>query len=155
MDNASKKRWTRPALVIAAAVILVIVVLVTRTPDVSPTPQVDYFPVQLDEFTGEAYPSALATGILILDDGYLRLEYQGTDASDLVIWPPGFSIHVQADTIHVLNKDGNQVARLGDKIQAGGGQVPLVIAEKYTGQTLPEDCLGPYWLASEIIENKD
>jgi len=115
MDNASKK-WTRPALVIAAAVILVIVVLVTRTPDVSPAPKVSIFPVQLDEFAGEAYPSALATGILSLNDGYLRLEYQGTTDSDMLIWPPGFSIHVQADTIHVLNKDGNQVARIGDKI---------------------------------------
>jgi hypothetical protein len=153
MDNASKK-WTRPALVIAAAVILVIVVLVTRTPDVSPAPKVSIFPVQLDEFAGEAYPSALATGILSLNDGYLRLEYQGTTDSDMLIWPPGFSIHVQAGTIHVLNKDGNQVARIGDKIQAGGGQVPLVIVEKYTGQTLPEDCPGPYWLVSEVIINE-
>jgi len=38
MDNASKK-WTRPVLVIAAAVILVIVVLVTRSPDVPPAPE--------------------------------------------------------------------------------------------------------------------
>jgi len=153
MDNASKK-WTRPALVVVAAVILVIVVLMTRTPDVSPAPKVSFFPVQSDEFAGEAYPSALATGILALDGGYLRLEYQGTTDSDLLIWPPGFSIYIQDDTIHVLNKDGNEVARLGDEIKAGGGQVPLVIVGKYTGQTLPEDCPGPYWLISEVIINE-
>ena len=153
MENTSKK-WLRPALFVAAAVVLLIVVLLTRTPDVSHTPKVSFLPVQLDKFVGEPYPAALATGILALDDGYLRLEYQGTGDSDLLIWPPGFSIHIQGNTIHVLNKNGNEVARVGDKIKAGGGQVPAVIVEKYIGQTLPADCLGPYWLVSEVITDE-
>ncbi len=152
MHNNSPNKWLRPVLLIAAAVIILIIVLAIQSPGKSP--EVAFFPVQLDEFAEEAYPSSLATGILTLDDGYLRLEYQWTDDSDLLIWPPGHSVYIQDDTVYVLNKDGNEVARVGDEIKAGGGQVPVIIVEKYTGQTLPEDCPGPYWLVSIVVTDE-
>jgi hypothetical protein len=43
---------------------------------------------------------------------------------------------------------------VGDKIKVGGGEVPVEIVEKYIGQQLPDDCTGPYWLVSKVIDNK-
>lgn len=132
--------------------------IIKVTPETTPTPvppSVSFFPIQLDKYAKEAYPSALATGILALDNGRLRLKpITGIGDSNLLIWPPDFSVHIQDNTIHILNKDGNTVARVGDKIKAGGGQVPAEIVEKYIGQPLPDNCPGPYWLVSEVVTDE-
>ena len=37
--NTSSRKWLRPVLLVAAAVIILVIVLVTRSPDISPTPE--------------------------------------------------------------------------------------------------------------------
>jgi len=113
--------------------------------------RVSFFPVQMAEHAKGPYPSALATGILVLDGGRLRLEYQGTGYSNLLIWPYGYSQYIEGEEIRIVNIEGKTVARVGDIIKVGGGEVPIVIVEKYIGKTLPEKCPGPYWLVSKVV----
>jgi len=148
-----KKKY---ALLLVLTIILVAILAIACSNNSTSTlSSVSFFPVQLNKYAKEAYPSALATGILELDDGHLRLKpITGIGDSNLLIWPPGFSVHIQDNTIHILNKDGNTVALVGDKIKAGGGQVPAEIVEKYIGQSLPDNCPGPYWLVSEVVTDE-
>ena len=96
--------------------------------------------------------TSLAEGKLVLDNGYLRLKgFFGK--GDLLIWSYGFSLCTEGKKIQIIDSDGQVVARVGDRIKVGGGQVPAEIVEKYIGQPLPDDCKGPYWIISRVIDN--
>lgn len=124
-----------------------------RTEQPANTAPALFFLVQLDKFIGELYPDALATGILALDNGYLRLKSRfGIGESNLIVWPPGYSARVDDDVVHVIDKDGKNVANTGDEIYLGGDQVSAEIVERYIGYSLPADCKGPYWLVGQIIQ---
>ncbi len=112
----------------------------------SATSETPYFPVS----TEKSGMDALATGILILEDGYLRLSKSYSDDTSLIIWPVGYSLEKENDEVRILDEDGNVVAHVGDNISAGGGEVNKEIAEKYTGKSLPDDCEGPYWLSGDV-----
>jgi hypothetical protein len=118
---------------------------------------VDFFPVQKAGYEVLAYPTALATGRLVLDNGYLRLT-PGTDPRFggeklLIIWPPGSTLQIENGTIQVLNQGGKPIARTEEILQIGGGEIPSEIVTKYTGQTMPDNCPGPYWLAAPGVYN--
>lgn len=114
--------------------------------------QVSFFPVQKTGYESLAYPAALATGMLVLENGYLRLHYAGPVEPPLIIWPPGSTLQVQDNNIQIV-RQGRIIARVGETLKIGGGQVPLDIVTKYTGQALPADCAGPFWLAAPGIYN--
>jgi hypothetical protein len=102
-----------------------------------------YFPVQ-KEFH-ETVLAAMMTGELKLDEsGYLRLY----DA--LIIWPHGFSCVFEGKTILIVDAKSQVVAKVGDVIKIGGGEVPLNYAQEALGQSLPKNCQGPYWLTGEF-----
>ncbi|MDD5701612.1 MAG: hypothetical protein PHU23_06120 [Dehalococcoidales bacterium] len=131
------------------------------SPTASQTPSglngLTYFPVQKLGYEALAYPCALAQGELVLDDGYLRLKpsigLDGTSRGSLIIWPPGSTWQMENDRIQILNQEGKPIARSGETLRIGGGEVPEEIVSKYTGQTLPDGCQGPYWLASPGVYN--
>jgi len=148
--NTASRKWLRPALIIAVAAIVLVIVLTTQSQDTAPS--VSFFPVQLEKYAKEPYPSALATGVLVLDNGHLRLKpATGVGDSNLLIWPYGYSLYTEGKEIQIINGEGKAVARMGDIIKVGGGEIPIVIVGKYIGQTLPDDCIGPYWLVSEVV----
>lgn len=89
----------------------------------------------------------------MLVDGYLRIELEYSDDKDLVIWPHGYSVRDEGDEIQVLDGEGRVVAVVGETITLGGGEVSIAIVEKYIGQSLPEGCTGPFWIASEVIDD--
>ena len=142
MDTFSRK-WLRPTLLIAAAVVLLIVVFLTRMPDVSPAPEVSFFPVQQEVQT--EVMQVLLQGELVLDNGCLRVH------DELILWPYGYSLKTEGKEIWVINDKGNPVARVGDLVRLGGGQVPAFFAEEKLGHPLPEGCDGPYFLAGEVV----
>ncbi len=112
---------------------------------------VSFFPVQLEKYASEPYPSALATGEIVLTDGYLRLSSVPDPTSQpLIIWPAGFSVQVNNGKIQIINEAKNLVFNIGDNVKIGGGEVPAGIVEKYIGQAIPAGCEGPYWIASGI-----
>jgi hypothetical protein len=118
---------------------------------------ITYFPVQLPQFGSEPYPASLARGELILDNGSFKLKsmhYSGLSEINLLVWPPGYSSLTVSGATYVVNKDSEIVAFIGDKLRVGGGQIPAEIVEKYTGQSMPEDCQPPYWLVSSIVKNE-
>ncbi|MDD4924439.1 MAG: hypothetical protein PHF74_06355 [Dehalococcoidales bacterium] len=93
---------------------------------------------------------ALATGILILDDGYLRLSPSYSDDTYLIIWPRGYSLDTEGDEIRILNEGGQIVAGVGDTISAAGGEMKWISSLWLKGGFLPFNCDGPYWVASEV-----
>ncbi len=128
--------------------VLAVLVLVPVACNSSP---VVFFPVQKSGFS---QPDALLEGELILVDGYLRVETEYSDDKDLLIWPHGYSVRAEGDEIQVLDGDGQVVAVVGEAIKVGGGEGANVeIVEKYIGRSLPDDCAGPYWIASGVIND--
>ena len=60
--------------------------------------------------------AAEGVGELVLDGPCLRLKGGST-----MIWPAGFTPHVQDGVVHVRNGAGRTIARVGDEIAGGGG----------------------------------
>jgi hypothetical protein len=107
-----------------------------------------FFPVQQSGFD---QMDALMQGNLEMDDGWLRA---GSSASDyLLIWPYGFSVRGEGKEIQVLDGDGQVVATVDEAIKVGGGETTLEIVEKYIGKSLPDDCTGPFWIVSEVVND--
>jgi hypothetical protein len=108
-----------------------------------------FFPTQksgdLDQMTADF------NGDLELDDGWLRVESFGSDY--LLIWPYGFSVRGEGKEIQVLDGDGQVVATVGEAIKVGGGESTLEIVEMYIGKSLPDDCTGPFWIVSEVVND--
>jgi hypothetical protein len=112
-----------------------------------------YFPV-LEE--AEAYyPSNSSYGKLTFDGKYLllRSSFLVFSVERLLIWPNGYSVKVENGKIHVLDKNGEVVARVGDRIKVGGGETPITNVEKLIGYSLPDDWEGTCWLVSEIVND--
>ena len=63
--------------------------------------------------------AAAGVGELILDGPCLRIK--GEYNTNTVIWPPGFSPHVEDGVVQVRNGAGQTIARVGDEIAGGGG----------------------------------
>ncbi len=105
-----------------------------------------FFPVQK---TGLDQMEALMKGVLVLDNGYLRVESIYSDDSYLLIWPYGFSRRTEGEEILIINGDGKTVAHVGDMIQVGGGEDGAT--KDYIGQKLPDDVKGPYWIVGEFV----
>ena len=74
----------------------------------------------LRERTVKGFPArmqALGIGELVLDGPCLRLG----DSSTTIIWPAGFTPHVDRGVVQVRNGAGLVIATVGDEIAAGGG----------------------------------
>ena len=59
--------------------------------------------------------TAAGFGELVLDEGCLKLDEHP------IIWPAGFTPHVEDGVVEVRNGAGRTVARVGDEIAGGGG----------------------------------
>ena len=114
---------------------------------VTPDPTV-HFP-QL-RTRGEAHMEALLQGELAVTEGCLRVS--GSGGSHLVIWQPDFFVNNNEGVIEILDRNGEVVARVGEEIRIGGGQVPLTEKlEQLLREPLPERCRGPYWSMGELL----
>lgn len=111
--------------------------------DESDTP---YFPVA----RGETGMESLATGTLVLEDGYLRLSTTYSDDNYLIIWPNGYSLDMEGDEIKILDEDGQVVARVGDNISVAGGEDGWISCCIVLGRLLPFNCDCPYWVANDV-----
>ena len=66
-----------------------------------------------------SFMTAAGVGELVLDGQCLRLKAEYNIST--IIWPAGFTPHVQDGVVHVRNGAGRTVARVGDEIAGGGG----------------------------------
>lgn len=67
-------------------------------------------------------PAALIEGVLVADaeSGVALREADGH--VEIVIWPHGYSGRV-GDPVAVVDADGNVMARVGDRVRIGGGEI--------------------------------
>ena len=65
-------------------------------------------------------PTALAEGVLVADGENLVLE-SSTGQRNTVVWPSGYSVRAEGDTLVLVDRFGSIKARAGDTIGVGGG----------------------------------
>jgi hypothetical protein len=120
----------------------------------SKIPPEPYFPTQKEP--AKAYMlSLLQGGTLIIDnDGYIRIGTPGLTTSSanepLIIWPYGYSFTTEGTNIWIVNDIGQTVARVGDKLDIGGGFVDASAVEVLIGHALPKNAVGPYYIAAPL-----
>ena len=66
-----------------------------------------------------AFLTAAGVGELVLDGGCLQLKSEYS--THPIIWPAGFTPHVEGGVVEVRNGSGRTIARVGDDIAGGGG----------------------------------
>ncbi len=98
-----------------------------------------YFPVNGHARGSPSSMAALLEGELKLDEECLRV------GEALVIWPAGFSSHVEGGPVEVRNGGGKTIARVGDRLGVGGGYYPGV--PPFRDNPV---CLGPFYLAGSV-----
>jgi len=90
-----------------------------------------------------SFPVAAGVGELVLDGPCLRLknEYQNS----IIIWPAGFTPHVEDGVVQVRNGAGRVIAQVGDEIAGGGayyergpGECPGEVFSIYDVKVLPD-----------------
>ena len=80
--------------------------------------------------TGRSQMLAEGGGELVLDGQCLRLK----GGSTTVIWPAGFTPHVDQGVVQVRNGAGRIIAQVGDKLSMGGGYFSRDDAEECPGE---------------------
>ena len=89
----------------------------------------------------QALMLAAGVGELILDGQCLRLK-DGSPREHwpTIIWPAGFTPHVNDGVVEIRNGAGRVVAQVGDQVAGGGG-----FFDRSSG-----DCSGPIWRANKM-----
>ena len=124
------------------------------------------FATQTDSAQPEiAFPSQQATegerevmeaqlfGLLVLEGSCLRVTAE--NESYLIIWPPGYTLHMDNESITILDASGMPAVSLGQQVYISGGEIPLAdntIAAANIDGLADSGCAGPYWFAGEIVE---
>jgi len=95
--------------------------------------------------------TALLVGKLIVKDGCLRVSASEGDRGHLIIWQPDYFLNSNEGVIEILDRNGEVVARVGEAIRMGGGEVALTEnLKRQLREPLPEQCEGPYWLMGQL-----
>ena len=92
--------------------------------------------------SGVALKVARIEGELVLVGNCLRID---GEYSHIIVWPPGFTPHIEDGVVEVHNGGGKTIVRVGDYLVAGGGEVGQ--AQGY-GSSVP--CAGIYWDDTDI-----
>ena len=97
------------------------------------------------------FMEALLVGKLIVKDGCLRVSASEGDRGHLIIWQPDYFLNSNEGVTEILDRNGQVVARVGEEIRIGGGEVPLAEdLQQQLREPLPEQCEGPYWLMGQL-----
>jgi hypothetical protein len=115
---------------------------------ITPVPEV-YMP-QL-KTRSASFMQALLVGELVVKDGCLRIQAENSSESHLVFWQTDYFLTDNNGTIEILNREGQVVARVGEPIQMGGGEITEAVSDDQLQGPLPTACSGPYWLMGEIV----
>jgi len=99
-----------------------------------------------------AFMAALLQGTLVAHDGCLRVSPGDGAPGHLILWQPDYYLTDSGGTPAILDRTGAVVARVGEPIQVGGGEVPFTddLAAQLQSPVPPE-CGGPYWLMGELL----
>ena len=118
----------------------------------TPTPPIDLvtvsgvlFPRQNPVIGEREVMEADLTGELILSEGCLRVKATNSESNYMLIWPPGFNLNLQNDEFEILDGNSQITARVGDRVQTGGGEVPA----DFLPQEIRNTCPGPYFVVGD------
>jgi hypothetical protein len=101
-----------------------------------------FFPTQ----ASPDVPNAQAFGTLVRLRDCILLRQSAPGSDLLLLWPEGFSFQRGK----VLEGD-TPVAKMGDRVQVGGGEVSPEVATELAGQEIPSSCADPTpWIMSDI-----
>ena len=119
---------------------------------VTPAPAI-HFP-QLKTRSAE-FMAALLEGTLVVQEGCLRVAGNDGGSTHLVIWQTDYFLNDNEGIIEIWDRNGETVARVGEEIRMGGGEVALTDELKQQlREVLPERCAGPYWLMGELVSGE-
>jgi hypothetical protein len=100
-------------------------------------------------------PDAASGGRLIVDDkGCLRVKWRG--GSEVPVWPSSYELRTKGEEVEILNGKGRVVARVGQEVATGGGQIPEGVLrgndvmEERPLRELLKRCPGNYFLLGSI-----
>jgi len=101
--------------------------------------------------------TALLFGKLVQVEDCLRVNEVNSEASYLLAWPPDLVVHMEEDTIQILDEGGKKIVlHIGEMVRISGGEVHSI---EYLGervqQKLPANCSGPYWVVGSEIGSVD
>ena len=99
---------------------------------------------------------AETSGELVLDDeGCLRVKTTPRDPGATPVWPAGFELEKSAGEVSVLDQEGRIVARVGEEVYMGGGEIPrdeIDLADERMRRELFERCPGDYWIVGSEVK---
>ena len=94
--------------------------------------------------------AAAIGGILIEEDGCLRVAGPSGTGGDAIVWQKDvLRIERRRDTVDIFGAvSGTPITtwRLGDTIRGGGGLTGPQVADEHVGAGFSERCEGPYFL---------
>lgn len=114
-----------------------------------------FFPTQEPTEGPRAVMEALTSGTLVVEKGCILLRHEDGSA-ELPVWPPGWNLRTAGREVTILDDAGRVVARVGDVVRMGGGQVTADETEggyERLRQSLkiPEECPGPLWIVGAEV----
>ena len=111
-----------------------------------------FFPKQAPVVGPREGMLALLTGQLVVVDGCLRVNDSVSSTSYLLVWPPEYTVHGEADPIQVLDGAGQVVSHVGEQVRVDGGDINSVLhLDERVRQSLPAVCPGPYWIVGDEV----
>lgn len=68
------------------------------------------------------------------------------------LWPPGYRLSAQGDSVLLISDAGRPVGELGAPIHVGGGIAPANALQELVPDGIPPQCFGAeYWVVSGIL----
>ncbi len=109
-----------------------------------------FFPRQQKTDGERAVMDGEIDGTLVLVNNCIRINSDQAKESYLLIWPPGFDISVKDSMVEILDSEGQVVAHIGDMVQIGGGEIPLLsMLDKFIQEQIPAQCSARYWVVGD------
>jgi hypothetical protein len=97
---------------------------------------------------------ALVDGLLIEENGCLRVTDESYEEGFLIVWPFDTDISIAGEDIDLLNGDDQVVARVGEALRIAGGAMESTTSMGRYDDLIPglpiDGCAGPYWVAGEL-----
>ena len=108
-----------------------------------------YFP-QL-KTRNASFMEALLIGRLEVENGCLLAYQKGSDQPITIVWQTDYFLNNSEGSIEMLDRDGKVVARVGETIYLGGGEIGGIEDDQLQAP-MPEHCSSsPLWLMGEFL----
>ena len=108
-----------------------------------------YFP-QL-KTRSASFMAALLIGRLEVENGCLQVYQEESDQRIVIVWQTDYFLNNNDGSIEMLDREGKVVARVGEMIYLGGGEVGSIDSD-HLQAPISEHCSdSPFWLMGEFL----